>query len=361
MKSMFMKGFAIALAVALVVSFMTPTNIWAAKKTKFILAGSIYAGWMPWYYANQSGILKKWANKYGIQIEFRHMDYIPSVVAFVAKRADACVMTNMEALDMPAAAGVSTTVIILGDFSNGNDAGLGREGCETIQQWKGKEVYLVEFSVSHYSVVRILEENGMKESDIKIVNVSDSDIAPAFIANTSQKAVVTWNPLVMEILQEPGITKVFDSSEIPGEILDLCVVRTEVLEDNPDFAEALTGAWYEVMGIMSKRGSTADNAKESMAESAGCSLTEYKNQLKTTMMYYTPESAAEYMSSAEVRKNMDYVRNFCFKHNLLGENASSVDEVGIQYPDGTVQGDRNNIQFIFDASFMRKAAEGKLK
>jgi NitT/TauT family transport system substrate-binding protein len=332
-------------------------NAWA-KKT-FTVAWSIYVGWQPWDYANQSGILKKWADNYGIEIELRRMDYIPSVEAYVAKKADACVMTNMEALDMPAASGITTTVAILGDFSNGNDAVLTRGGL-SIKDLTGEEIYLVELSVSHYTLVRGLEMNGLQESQVTLVNTNDSDIAPAFIANKGQKAVVTWNPLVMMILQEPGINKVFDSSQIPGEILDCMVVRTEVLNEHPELGKALAGAWYEVMGIMAQRGSAADEAMSIMAESAGCSLTEYKMQLKTTAMFYKPEDGVAYTSSDEVKQKMNYVRKFCFDHGLLGENARSVDEVGIQYPDGTIQGDPENVQLIFDASFMQLTAEGKL-
>ena len=40
----------------------------AAEKTTFNVAWSIYVGWMPWDYAQQSGILKKWADKYGLTI-----------------------------------------------------------------------------------------------------------------------------------------------------------------------------------------------------------------------------------------------------------------------------------------------------
>jgi hypothetical protein len=40
----------------------------AAKKTEFNIGWSIYAGWMPWPYAQQAGIVKKWADKYGIKI-----------------------------------------------------------------------------------------------------------------------------------------------------------------------------------------------------------------------------------------------------------------------------------------------------
>jgi NitT/TauT family transport system substrate-binding protein len=358
----FTRVIGISLAIVFAFVLVAPTSSFAqkAKPKQFDVLWSIYAGWQPWDYADQSGILKKWADKYGIKISLKRMDYIPSIEALVAKKAAACVMTNMEALDMPASAGVGVTSIITGDFSNGNDCGLSRDGLTSIQQWKGKQVYLVELSVSHYLLARALEKAGMSEADVTIVNTSDSDIGPAFIADASQKCVVTWNPIVMQIMQKPGISKVFCSSDVPGEILDLMVVRSDVLAANPELGKALTGAWYEVMSIMSQRGVAADKALSVMAASAGCSLTEYKQQLKTTAMFYTAKEAADYTEAQEIKVNMDRVRNFCFKHKLLGENAKSADKVGIKYPDGTIQGDQNNVKFIFDASFMKMAAEGKL-
>ncbi len=57
---------------------------------------------------------------------------------------------------------------------------------------------------------------------------------------------------------------------------------------------------------------------------------------------------------------MDLVRRFCYSHGLLGENASSADQVGIKYPDGSIQGDGSNVQLIFDDTYMKAAAEGSL-
>jgi len=156
----------------------------ALAKDRFTLAVSIYAGWMPWYYAKDHGILKKWAERYKIAIDVVEMDYIPSVEAYVAGQVDAGVMTNMEALAMPAKAGVDTTVLIVGDYSNGNDAILVR-GISDVHGLKGTEISLVELSVSHYLLARALEMHGVKESELKVLNTSDSDIAPAFIANKS--------------------------------------------------------------------------------------------------------------------------------------------------------------------------------
>lgn len=340
------------------ITIIFPVNA-LAKLQKYTVAWSIYAGWMPWDYAGYSGILKKWADNYGIEIELVRMDYIPSIEAFVAKQVDACVMTNMESLDMPASSGIDSTVLIVGDYSNGNDAVLTRDNIG-ISDLPGNDIYLVELSVSHYLLARGLDMNGLQESDVTLFNTSDSDIGPVFLSDGSQKVVVTWNPIVMEIEQTPGISNIFTSADIPGEILDLMIVRTEVLKDNPDLGKALTGAWYEVMEIMSKSDSAADKALEFMAESAGTSLDAYKKQLTTTAMFYTPQAAVDYTKSNELKEKMNFVRQFCFKHGLLGESAPSVDVVGIQYPDGSIQGNADNIKMRFDTTYMELAAEGKL-
>jgi NitT/TauT family transport system substrate-binding protein len=354
-----MRFFKFLMIVILIISLTSELSM--AEKTKVKIGWSIYVGWMPWDYADASGILKKWGDKYDVDLQLLpKMDYIASIEAYVSGQLDACVMTNMEALDMPCASGINSTALIIGDYSNGNDAILTRDGI-TIDNIKGYSVYLVELSVSHYLLDRFLRTKGLKEKDVKIVNTSDSDIAPIFISNESAKVVVTWNPLVMEIMKTPGITNIYDSSQIPGEILDLLMVRTDLLEKNPNVGKALVGAWYEVMGIMSKRGTDSEKALTHMADEAGCSLIEYKNQLKTTMMFWTSKSAVDYAGSAEIKQNMDYVRNFCFDHGLLGENAPSVDIVGIQYPDGSIQGDAKNVMFIFDSKFMKMHADGEIK
>src|SRR5258708_34752352 len=121
----------------------------AQQKPSFTVGWSVYAGWDPYYFMAKSGILRRWADKYGINIRVQRFDYAPSLDAFVAKNIDACAMTNMEALDMPAAAGVDTTAIIVGDYSNGNDAVLVRKNLG-LAEIPGKPVLLVEKTVSQY-------------------------------------------------------------------------------------------------------------------------------------------------------------------------------------------------------------------
>ena len=334
-----------------------------AQKPTFTLGWSIYAGWTPYHYLNKSGILRKWADKYGITIKLQRFDYAPSLDAFVARNIDACTMTNMEALDMPAASGVPTTVVLIGDYSNGNDAVLVRNNLQ-LKDLTGKKLLLVQKTVSEYLLDRAMTINGLKDQikRIRLINTSDSDIASAFIADANSSAVVTWKPLVSQILKQKGITSLFNSSQIPGEILDLTVIRSEVLAkpEGQKFAKALAGAWYEMLNLMSANGPAADKVLASIAEGSGDTLASYKEQLSTTKMFYSPQSAVQFGKSAELKQKMALVRQFCFDHGLLGIKSSSPDDVAIEYPDGSKQGKADRVRLRFDTSYMAMAAQGKL-
>lgn len=326
-------------------------------KADYTIAGSIYVWWMPAYYLNAEGILARHAEKQGIKVRFKPMDYIPSVEAYVAKDVDGVFCTNMEALDMPAAAGVDSTALFIGDFSNGNDKWLAR--AKDLSDLKGSTVSLVELSVSEYMAVRALEKGGFERSHVKFENVSDADIGTLFLANKDRKSIVTWNPIASNVLaSDNSVNSIFDSSMIPGEILDMLVVNTEVLEKDPRLGRALVGAWYEVMSIVNGGGEKAKAAKESMAKLSNCSLAEFEAQMATTAIYWTANDAVNAASSKELQERMGYVRNFCFSKGLLGENAKSVDVVGIQYPDGTIQGDPNNVKLRFDTRFLSELLKG---
>jgi len=336
-----------------------------AQKPAFTVGWSIYAGWTPYHYMQKSGLLKKWADKYGITIKVQRFDYAPSLDAFVGRNIDACTMTNMEALDMPAASGVPTTIILVGDYSNGNDALLVRGGLQ-MKDLAGRKMLLVEKTVSEYLFDRALSLNSMRDEikQVRMINTSDSDIQSAFISDSSVSAVVTWKPMLSQLAQQKGVTSLFNSSQIPGEILDLTVVRTEIL-DRPDgsgqkFAKALAGAWYEMMSLMSGQGTATDKVLASIAEGSGDSLASYKEQLSTTKMFYQAQSAAQFAKSPDLKLKMGMVRQFCFDHGLLGKNVGAVDDVAIRYPDGSVQGKPDRVRLRFATDYMEMAAGNRL-
>ncbi|MGN0902495.1 MAG: putative urea ABC transporter substrate-binding protein [Succinivibrio sp.] len=331
----------------------------AQAKDSFKVAWTIFAGWMPYDYAAASKIMDKWADKYNIKIEIVQVnDYAESINQYTAGDFDACTMASMDALDIPAVGGVDSTAVIIGDYSNGTDAILSKSA-KSVKDLKGKNINLVELSVSHYLLARALEKNGMSEKDITVVNTSDSDMASAYTTDDVD-TVVTWNPIVSEIeAGNPGTFKVFDSSNIPGEILDLTVVKTDVIKENPEFAKALAGAWYEIMGIMSGSGEKTDEALTIMAKAAGTDMQNYKDQIQTIHLFYKAQDAADYSKTEELLATMKAMAEFSYSHGLFGDAATSAEYVGIETPSG-IYGDKNNIKLRFTPEFMQMAADGKL-
>jgi NitT/TauT family transport system substrate-binding protein len=338
----------------------SPVPAEAATKKSFRIAWSIYVGWMPWAYAAETGIMKKWADKYGIAIELVQVkDYIDSINQYTAGTFDGCAMTNMDALTIPAAGGVDSSAVIIGDFSNGNDGIVLKNG-PSLADLKGRRIGLVEFSVSHYLLARALEAAGLTESDVTIVNTSDAAIVDTFAATPDMNAVVTWNPQLAAVLKVPKANLVFDSSMIRGEIIDLMVVNTRTLQDNPDLGKALTGAWYEVLATMQRKDAAGAAALEFMAKASGTDVAGYRAQLDATRLFSDPQSAVAFAESADLPTTMNRVRKFSFAHGLLGNGAASADAVGIQVPDGKVLGDPANVKLRFGTEYMALAADGKL-
>ena len=180
----------------------------------------------------------------------------------------------------------------------------------------------------------------------------------AAFATPDVEAVVTWNPLVSEIIgSSPYAVDLFASSKIPGEILDLMVVNAETLEANPAFGKAVASAWYEVMGLMA---GGEEEVLTAMAEASGTDLAGYKAQLAAIERFFDPAAAVAQASGPELPTTMTSVADFLFDKSILGVGATSEDFVGIAYPDGLPTGDAGNVKFRFDTTYMQMVADGAL-
>lgn len=341
-------------AIAAASPFFAASTVQAEAKSDFALAWSIYVGWMPWGYADDSGILDKWADKYGISIDVERLDYIPSIEQFTSGAFDAVTATNMDILAIPGFTNIDTTALIIGDYSNGNDAVLTRDGA-SLESLSGEEVNLVELSVSQYLLDRAMQMKGL--ADAIPVNTSDADLAALWAAGGTD-AVVTWNPIVSELVDTGTATNVFDSAAIPGEIIDMLNVHTDVLTDNPDFGKALVGAWYEVMALMAEDSAEGAAAREAMGVDSGTDLAGYEAQLASTEMFYDGVGAVALAEDEGLKATMEIVHEWLLK--VTPEDLLPLEPVGVAFPDGTTIGAAENVVLRFDSSFMKMYIEGML-
>jgi len=316
----------------------------------YTLGWSNYIGWCPVKYLTDTGILEKHAKKNSIKIAVKEFGYVASIDAFKAQDIDVVPVTTMDALTLISQGGIDTSFFIIGDYSNGNDKWLAK-GAKSIADLKGSTVYGEEFTVSHYLFYRGITLAGLKESDYKFAHRAEKGIMSGFTSDDAKvKSTATWNPYALGLLQQPGVESVFDSSKIPGEILDGFVIRTDLLKADPRLAKAISGAWFETLAILKGGGKAAEDLIATVAQAAAVTGPEAKAQLETTFFYYTPETMAAALKSKEHKQATTLVRDFCFGQALLGEDAKDAGYIGIQFADGEILGSKDNVKLRFDLS-----------
>ena len=111
--------------------------------------------------------------------------------------------------------------------------------------------------------------------------------------------------MLADLKAQPNVTEVFDSSKIPGEIMDMMVVNTKTLQDNPALGKALTGAWFEMVALMHASSANSTAAMTAMAKASGTDLAGFKGQLSTTALFYTPKAALDFVDEPEPAAHHD--------------------------------------------------------
>jgi NitT/TauT family transport system substrate-binding protein len=82
--------------------------------------------------------------------------------------------------------------------------------------------------------------------------------------------VVTFEPVRSKLLSK-GAHILFDSTEIPNEIVDVLIVRSQYVETAPQLLEHIVASWYKALSFLEK---SPRQAAEIMKERLGVSADE---------------------------------------------------------------------------------------
>lgn len=237
---------------------------------------SDWPGWVAW----QVAIDKGWLKEAGVDADFQWFDYSASLDAFSAHKLDAVMATNGDAL-VTGANGHKGEMILVTDYSDGNDMVVAQPGITDMQGLKGKSVAVEEGLVDHLLLLKGLEKAGMSEKDVKLVNTKTNE-TPQVLASGEVAAVAAWQPNAGQALHMvPGARPVFTSHEAPGLIYDTIVVDPQSLHDNRDQWQRLVGVWDHVVTYINDP-KTQPDALHIMATRTGVSPDTYKRFLKGT-------------------------------------------------------------------------------
>ncbi len=144
--------------------------------------------------------------------------------------------------------GLQPRAILVVDVSHGADAVVGRRGMRSMQDLKGRPVAVESGALGAFVLSRALALNRMQAADVKVVHLESNEQPSAFEKGQVDGAV-TFDPYRVQLLRA-GATTLFDSTQIPGEIVDLVAVRAGVLEKQPKAVRALLSGWFAALEYM---------------------------------------------------------------------------------------------------------------
>ena len=167
--------------------------------------------------------------------------------AFRNQAIDGMVISLDELLGL-AADGLRPRIILVVDVSNGADVVVGRREMQTMRDLKGKSVAVESSALGAFVLSRALALNGMQASDVNVVHL-ESNEQPSAFENGKVDGAVTFDPYRAQFLRA-GAKTLFDSTQIPGEIVDLLAVRDTVIEKQPKAIHALLAGWFAAIDYM---------------------------------------------------------------------------------------------------------------
>ena len=109
------------------------------------------------------------------------------------------------------------------DYSFGGDAIIAQRSFSSMTELKGQRIGIEEGAVSKYVLTRAAQINKMSLDDFELVPVH-LNLQEREFMDKNVEAVATFDPVKSRLL-ELGAKQLFSSREIPGEIVDILVIK----------------------------------------------------------------------------------------------------------------------------------------
>jgi NitT/TauT family transport system substrate-binding protein len=287
-----MKKLAKALAAALSIAALTASFTPPAKaETPLRIGFSDWPGWTGW----QIAVDKGWFKDAGVDVSMQWFDYSASLDAFSASKLDGDFVANGDGLAI-GGSGAKNTMIMLTDYSNGNDMIIAKPGITSIKELQGQKVGIEVGLVEHLLLEHALTANGMALSAVTLVNTPTNN-TPQVLASGAVAAIGAWQPVDDQaMLQLPGSRPIYTSAQAPGLIFDGLVVSPQSLKERPQDWLKVIKVWYRILAYINNPATHAD-ALKIMSARDGVDPKTYQHFFKGTHLLSLAEAKKAYIKS----------------------------------------------------------------
>jgi NitT/TauT family transport system substrate-binding protein len=249
------------------------------------VAYSDWPGWTAFAIAAEKG----WFKQAGVDVELLWFEYGPSMEAFTAGKVDAVMVTNGDAL-VTGANGAKNVMILVTDYSNGNDMVVAQPGIKSLKDLKGKKIAVEVGFVDHLLLLNGLKKAGMTEADVELVPTPTNQ-TPQVLASGQVAAIAAWQPNSGQALKAlAGSTAVYTSADEPGLIYDTVAVSPQSLAQRRADWVKFVSVWDKIVAYLNDETTREDGIKI-MAARAGVDAKEYAAFMSGTRLLTLSDSA----------------------------------------------------------------------
>jgi len=204
-------------------------------------------------------------------------------------------------------------IFLIIDISNGGDAIVAKPEIKSLDDLKGKRVGLEESALGHYVINRSLDfAKKLKISDMKLIPVDIGDHTQAYTQGKID-AVVTYEPS-KSMLINAGAHVLFDSTQIPNEIVDVLVANDHTIKEKSESLSALLNGWFKALKYIKYNQATA--LKE-MAKNEDISLEEFKTAFQELVIPTKEDNLVMLAEDGTLFKPLDRLSELMYKQNSL--------------------------------------------
>lgn len=276
------------------------------------LATNDWPGYRPFYLAQQ--------NEY-VDADDLHLVELTSTSevlrSFRNGVIDAAAVTLDEALALREE-GFEFKIVLVTDISHGGDVIIAQKGLTTMHALMGKHIGVETTALGAYVLSRALELSGLSAKDVRIDPLEYSEHENAFLLGKVD-AVVTFEPMRSDLLKAGGEI-VFDSTQIPGEVVDVIIVRDEFLKQHPAKVRRILNAWFRALNQLE---TNFNETVETLAAMNHLSAAEYRGVLKGMKIPGRTENKIFLdRHKGRLGKNMDVLKKVMLEKGLLKKTFS---------------------------------------
>ena len=274
----------------------------AAKAEPIIIAYTPWNGYGALFVAAEKGMFKA----KGLDVQIQSIEDVgarkQSIVAKKIQGMAASVDVSVAALGQ----GVPIKFVWAFDASAGADGLLVTKasGIKSVADLKGKEVAYHKGSSSHLYLTTILKKAGLKDADVKSVEMKASEAASALMAG-KVPAAVTWEPHLTKAAAAGNII-LSTTKDTPALIADVLALHEDFVKSSPDKVQALVAAMAEATEFIQKNPAEAAKImatvlKEKPEETlAGNKTIQFYNLKDNVALFGTPEKPGALQEVAKI-------------------------------------------------------------